>query len=124
YSLDQYVQREFYRPMGLTTAGFLPLSRMALNKIVPTEKEKGFRNQLLQGDVHDPGAAMFGGVAGHAGLFSNAYDIAAIMQMLLDNGTYNGRTYLQPETVQLFTKYQLPGTRRGLGFDKPERDNT
>ncbi|MFM2359096.1 MAG: hypothetical protein RLY16_1089, partial [Bacteroidota bacterium] len=64
YSLDQYVQREFYRPMGLTTAGFLPLSRMALNKIVPTEKEKGFRNQLLQGDVHDPGAAMFGGVAG------------------------------------------------------------
>jgi len=78
---------------------------------------------LLRGDVHDPGAAMMGGVAGHAGLFSNAYDIAAIMQMLMDGGTYNGKRYLLAETVALFTAYQSDISRRGYGFDKPEKDN-
>jgi CubicO group peptidase (beta-lactamase class C family) len=78
---------------------------------------------LIQGDVHDPGAAMFGGVAGHAGLFSNAYDIAVIMQMLLNGGKMNGKQYLKKTTVDLFTAYHSAKSRRGYGFDKPEKDN-
>ena len=73
--------------------------------------------------MHDPGAAMFGGVAGHAGLFSDAYDIAVIMQMLLNNGMFNGRKYLEPSTIQRFTAYHSAFSRRGYGFDKPEKDN-
>jgi CubicO group peptidase (beta-lactamase class C family) len=90
---------------------------------VPTETEKSFRLQHLRGDVHDPGAAMFGGVAGHAGLFSSAYDLAVIMQMLLNGGTINGRQFIKAETIKLFTSYNSPISRRGFGFDKPEKDN-
>jgi len=122
-TLDKYVQQEFYQPMVLSSAGFKPRERMALNKIAPTENEPIFRKQQIRGDVHDPGAAMFGGVAGHAGLFSNAYDIAVIMQMLLNGGTFNGKRYLQKETIDLFTAYHSTISRRGYGFDKPERDN-
>ena len=122
-SLDKYVATTFYNPMSLASIGFKPLERIPLYKVVPTESETKFRTQLIRGDVHDPGAAMMGGVAGHAGLFSNAYDIAAIMQMLLNGGTYNGKRYLQTETVELFTKYQSNISRRGYGFDKPEKDN-
>jgi beta-N-acetylhexosaminidase len=121
--LDKYVRKEFYQPMALTTAGFKPKEYMPVNKIVPTEKEPVFRRQLLRGDVHDPGAAMFAGVAGHAGLFSNAYDMACIMQLLLNGGTFNGKRYLQQETIELFTGYHSNASRRGLGFDKPEKDN-
>ncbi len=121
--LNDYVEKEFYRPMGLTTAGFKPLEQYPLQRIVPTEEEKQFRLQLLRGDVHDPGAAMFGGVSGHAGLFSNAYDLAMIMQMLLNGGTINGKRYLQVETINLFTAYHSNNSRRGYGFDKPEKDN-
>lgn len=122
-SLNEYVKTIFYRPMGLTTACFKPWEQFPLQRIIPTEQEKKFRLQLLQGDVHDPGAAMFGGVAGHAGLFSNAYDLAMIMQMLLNGGTINGKRYLQEETVNLFTAYHSDMSRRGYGFDKPEKDN-
>ncbi|MFT3979553.1 MAG: glycoside hydrolase family 3 N-terminal domain-containing protein [Ferruginibacter sp.] len=122
-SLDNYVRKTFYAPMGLTAIGFKPKERLPLSRLVPTEDEKIFRRQLIRGDVHDPGSAMMGGVAGHAGLFSTAYDIAAIMQMLLDGGIYNGRRYLQKETVNLFTRYQSNISRRGYGFDKPEKDN-
>jgi beta-N-acetylhexosaminidase len=121
--LDEYVEKEFYRPMGLTTSGFKPREQYPLRRIAPTEQEKQFRLQLLRGDVHDPGAAMFGGVAGHAGLFSNAYDLAIIMQMLLNGGTMNGKRFLQKETVDLFTAYHSNISRRGYGFDKPEKDN-
>lgn len=121
--LDMYAENEFYRPMGLTTTGFKPIEQYPLNRIIPTEKEKQFRLQLLRGDVHDPGAAMFGGVSGHAGLFSNAYDIAAIMQMLVNNGTYNGKRFLSKEVIELFTAYRSYFSRRGYGFDKPEKDN-
>lgn len=123
-TLDNFVKAEFYRPMNLSTVGFKPLEYLPINNVAPTELEPVFRKQLIQGYVHDPGAAMFGGVAGHAGLFSNAYDMAAIMQMLLDGGTYNGKRYLQKETIQLFTSYHNKNSRRGLGFDKPERDNS
>ncbi|RYD82688.1 MAG: serine hydrolase, partial [Sphingobacteriales bacterium] len=122
-SLDNYVRKAFYAPMGLSDIGYKPTQRMPLSKVVPTEEEKIFRRQLIRGDVHDPGAAMMGGVAGHAGLFSTAYDIAAVMQMLMNGGMYNGHRYLQPETVDLFTKYQSNISRRGYGFDKPEKDN-
>ena len=121
--LNEYVEKEFYRPMGLTTAGFKPTEKYLLKRIIPTEQEKQFRSQLLRGDVHDPGAAMFGGVAGHAGLFSNAYDLAIIMQMLLNGGTINEKRYLQKETIDLFTAYHSNISRRGYGFDKPEKDN-
>lgn len=124
YSLDQYVHREFYAPMGLTSAGFLPLERFPASRIAPTEREKQFRRQLIRGYVHDPGAAMFGGVAGHAGLFSNAFDIAVLMQMLLNRGVMNGQRFLSDSTVDRFTAYGTGISRRGLGFDKPERDNT
>lgn len=122
-TLDTYVHRAFYRPMNLSTAGFKPTGYMAVENIAPSEDEPYFRKQLIHGTVHDPGAAMFGGVAGHAGLFSNAYDMAVIMQMLLNGGTYNGKRYLQKETIDLFTAYHNKNSRRGLGFDKPEKDN-
>lgn len=121
--LDAYVRKTFYGPMGLSSIGFNPLQRQASSLIVPTEEEAKFRMQLLRGYVHDPGAAMMGGVSGHAGLFSNAYDLAAIMQMLLNGGIYNGAHYLKKETVALFTGYRSDVSRRGYGFDKPEKDN-
>jgi beta-N-acetylhexosaminidase len=121
--LDEYAEKEFYKALGLTTAGFKPRERFTLNRIIPTENEKNFRLQLLRGDVHDPGAAMFGGIAGHAGLFSNAYDLAVIMQMLLNGGTFNKKKYLKKETIELFTAYHSDISRRGYGFDKPEKDN-
>jgi beta-glucosidase-like glycosyl hydrolase/CubicO group peptidase (beta-lactamase class C family) len=124
YSLDQYVRKEFYAPLGLTTAGFLPLDRFSPTRIAPTEREQQFRRQLIRGHVHDPGAAMFGGVAGHAGLFSDAHDIAVLMQMLLNKGVMNGQRFLSDSTVERFTAYGTEISRRGLGFDKPERDNT
>ena len=121
--LDEYVRKTFYTPLSLASAGYKPREHFPLTRIAPTEQEKYFRLQLIHGDVHDPGAAMFGGVAGHAGLFSNAYDIAVIMQMLLNNGTFNGTKYLEPSTIQRFTAYHSAFSRRGYGFDKPEKDN-
>ncbi|MDP9229181.1 MAG: serine hydrolase [Bacteroidota bacterium] len=123
-SLDEYAQKTFYTPMGLATTGFKPRNRFPLTRIVPTEEEKNFRRQLIRGDVHDEGASMFGGVSGHAGLFSTAYDLAMLYQMLLNGGELNGERYLKPETIKYFTAYHSDISRRGLGFDKPEKDNT
>lgn len=121
--LDEYVQRTFYAPLGMTSTGFKPRERFPVDRIAPTEDETYYRKQLIQGDVHDPGAAMFGGVAGHAGLFSDARDIALIAQLLLNKGILNGIRFFKPETVEYFTKYHSEISRRGLGFDKPEKDN-
>ncbi|HRG80912.1 MAG TPA: glycoside hydrolase family 3 N-terminal domain-containing protein [Chitinophagaceae bacterium] len=121
--LDEYVQKTFYRPMGMGSTGFKPRERFAKEQMVPTETEKHFRRQTTQGDVHDEGASMFGGVAGHAGLFSNAYDLAMLYQMLLNGGEFNGNRYLKKETIDLFTAYHSKNSRRGYGFDKPEKDN-
>ena len=121
--LNDYARVNFYEPLQMTTTGFKPREKMALGNIVPTEDEKHFRQQLLRGDVHDEGAAMFGGVAGHAGLFSNAYDLAKLYQMLLNGGTLNGIRLLKKSTVDQFTAYNSDISRRGLGFDKPEKDN-
>jgi CubicO group peptidase (beta-lactamase class C family) len=122
-TLDQYVQKTFYNPLGMTTTGFKAGDRFGLQREAPTEEEKWFRRQLLQGSVHDEGASLFGGVAGHAGLFSNAYDLGLLYQMLLNGGELNGERYLKPETINLFTTYNSDVSRRGLGFDKPEKDN-
>jgi beta-glucosidase-like glycosyl hydrolase/CubicO group peptidase (beta-lactamase class C family) len=122
-TLDQYVHKTFYGPMGMATTGFNAGKRFGLERVVPTEEEKAFRQQLLQGSVHDEGASLFGGVAGHAGLFSSAYDLSLLYQMLLNGGELNGERYLKPETIQLFTAYNSAVSRRGLGFDKPEKDN-
>lgn len=121
--LNDYVYKHFYRPLGLETTGFVPRSRFDISLIVPTEEEKHFRRQLIRGDVHDEGTSLFGGVAGHAGLFSNAYDLAVLYQMILNGGTLNGTRFLNEETIKKFTSYGSNYSRRGLGFDKPEKDN-
>jgi beta-N-acetylhexosaminidase len=122
-TLDAYVKRVFYDPLEMTTTGFHPRYRFPLDHIAPTENEQIFRHQLLRGDVHDPGAAMFGGVSGHAGLFSDAYDLAVLEQMLLNGGILHGKRFLKKETIDFFTAYHSDISRRGLGFDKPEKDN-
>jgi beta-N-acetylhexosaminidase len=122
-SLDQFVKKTYYDPLGMTSAGFKPREHFPLGRIAPTALEPIFRQQQIRGDVHDPGSAMFGGVAGHAGLFSDAYDLAVLEQMLLDGGTFNGQTYLKKSTIDYFTAYHSDISRRALGFDKPEKDN-
>lgn len=119
-TLDQYVQQAIYAPLGLQTMTYLPLMKFPLARIVPTENDKEFRNQLIHGFVHDPGAAMMGGVAGHAGLFSSATDLAKLMQVLLNEGKIGTYTLIKPEVVNQFTACQFsPTNRRGIGFDKP-----
>ncbi len=118
--LDVLARRLFYRPMGLVTTTFNPWAIGLSERCVPTEEDNYFRQQRLQGYVHDMGAAMLGGVSGHAGLFSNANDLAKLFQMLLNGGSYGERKYLSPQTVELFTQRHLGSTRRGLGFDMKE----
>ncbi len=118
---DQYLSESFYKPLGTRSIGFHPSERFSQTQIIPSERDSMFRMQVLQGDVNDSGAAMLGGISGHAGLFSNSLDLAVILQMLIQDGQYGGRQYLQPGTVKEFTRVQFPqnGNRRGLGFDKP-----
>ncbi|MBK8472569.1 MAG: serine hydrolase [Sphingobacteriales bacterium] len=118
--MNDYLAERFYRPLGLATMGYNPSERFSKRRITPTENDQKWRKQIVQGSVHDMGAAMLGGVGGHAGLFSNANDLGVVMQMLLNGGTYGGRQYFQPATIQNFTAQQKNGSRRGLGFDKPE----
>lgn len=121
--LNEFVRENIYEPLHMTTTTYRPRELMPVNQIVPTEEEKHFRQQLIRGDVHDEGAAMFGGVAGHAGLFSNAYDLAQLYQMLLNGGELNGVRLFRKSTIDTFTAYNSAISRRGLGFDKPEKDN-
>ncbi|MFD1258518.1 serine hydrolase domain-containing protein [Mucilaginibacter terrae] len=116
--LNVYVQNNFYNPLGMQTAGFLPRNRFAKEQIVPTENDTYFRHTLLTGYVHDQGAAMVGGVSGHAGLFASTNDLAILYQMVLNGGTYGGIQYFKPETVAQFTARQSNVSRRGLGFDR------
>lgn len=121
--IDKFADKYFYQPMGLHSIGFNPRNRFDTNLVAPTELDQSFRNQHLHADVHDEGSAMFGGVAGHAGLFSSAENIAALLQMFLNGGSFNGKQYLKPETLKLFTAYNSSISRRGIGFDKPQQDN-
>jgi CubicO group peptidase (beta-lactamase class C family) len=120
--MEEYVQTNFYKPLGMKTAGYLPRERFAKESIIPTEHDTSFRKVLLQGYVHDQGAAMAGGVAGHAGLFATANDLAIYAQLLLNKGEYGGVRYFKPETVDLFTSKQSKTSRRGLGFDRSDPD--
>ncbi|WP_426670338.1 serine hydrolase domain-containing protein [Mucilaginibacter sp. McL0603] len=116
--LNEYTQENFYDPLGMQTAGFLPYKRFPQSQIVPTEYDEVFRHSLLDGYVHDPTAALLGGVSGNAGLFSSANDLAILYQMLLNRGTYGGDEYFKPETVDLYTAKQSDVSRRGIGFDR------
>jgi CubicO group peptidase (beta-lactamase class C family) len=120
--IDSLADSVFYRPMGMATMTYLPLCRFPRDRMVPTEKDNYFRQDLIWGTVHDPVAAMVGGVAGHAGLFSNAVDLAKLMQMNLNYGKYGGRVYLSDSVVQAFISQKHKNNRRGLGWDKPEND--
>ncbi len=120
-TLNVYVQKTFYSPMGLTTMGYKPMARFEQDRIPPTELDAKFRKQLVHGDVHDQGAAMLGGVGGHAGVFSDANDLGVLMQMYLNKGEYGGVRYIDSSTVKEFTKCQYCiNNRRAIGFDKPE----
>ncbi|MEY2763818.1 MAG: hypothetical protein RLZZ205_242 [Bacteroidota bacterium] len=116
---SDFMNENFYHPMGLNTMGYLPLGRLEREQIAPTENDTVFRHQLIRGYVHDETAALMGGVAGHAGLFSDAYDLAVILQMLTKKGNYRGQQFIKPETVDLFNKRHIVGNRRGLVLDKP-----
>lgn len=117
--MEEFLEQNLYEPLGAYTMGYLPLRRFPSSQIAPTENDKLFRKSLLTGYVHDQGAAMHGGVAGHAGLFSTANDLAKLGQMLLQKGNYGGQQFYKPETIELFTHRQYEPSRRGLGWDKP-----
>jgi CubicO group peptidase (beta-lactamase class C family) len=120
--LDAYTQKTFYHPMGMQSTGFLPLGKTNINNIAATELDDYYRHELIRGSVHDEGASTMGGIAGHAGLFSNATDLAKLYLMLMNNGKWEDQQYLQPSTIANYTAYQNE-SRRGLGFDKPEKNN-
>ncbi|WP_300021906.1 serine hydrolase [uncultured Maribacter sp.] len=122
---EDYMEQEFYRPLGMKTFGFLPSTKNFNNKIIPTEVDTMYRHTLTQGWVHDENASLLGGISGNAGLFGTADDLAIIMQMFLQNGLYAGKRYISEKTIKEFTKVQYPANdnRRGLGFDKPYLKN-
>ena len=122
-NLQEYCTKTFYGPMQMRTTGFLPLNRTDKSNIAATELDNYFRRELIQGSVHDEGASTMGGIAGHAGLYSNATDLAKLYMMLLNKGIWDGQAYLKTETIKQFTSYQSDNSRRGLGFDKTAKDN-
>lgn len=122
--MDQFLYQEFYHPMGLKHIAYQPLKYFPKELIVPSNLDRFLRKTTVQGVVHDELAAFMGGVSGNAGLFANATDIAAIHQMLLDQGVWKGKRYLSEETCRLFTKTTSRKSRRGLGFDKPTQPTT
>ena len=122
-NLNAYATQNFYAPLGMTSTGFLPLQKTSLDKIAATEVDDYYRHELIQGAVHDEGASVMGGIAGHAGLFSNASDLAKLYEMLLNKGEWEGKKYFNPTTIEKFTAYNTDISRRGLGFDKPEKNN-
>jgi len=116
--LDSLAAEAFYQPLGLQHLQFLPGGR---SDVVPTEYDQRWRHQQIHGHVHDESAALLGGVAGHAGLFGKADDLAVIFQMLLNEGAYGGQRFLEASTVRHFTAAKH-GNHRGLGFDKPKKE--
>ena len=124
--LHQLADQQFYQSLGADRTSYSALTEIQQSRNhVPTEQDTYYRNQLLHGYVHDMGAAMMGGVGGHAGLFANANDVAKIMQMFLQKGFYGGKRYLKPTTIEKFNHRYFSDlhVRRGLGFDKPQLDS-
>lgn len=120
--LDQYIQKNFYKKMGVSLT-YNPSFKLPKSRIIPTEFDASFRKQQVHGYVHDQGACLYGGVSGHAGLFGTASDVAKVMQMLLNGGTWGKHRLLNASTITQFTEQQRLGSRRGLGFDKPDTEN-
>jgi beta-N-acetylhexosaminidase len=119
--MEEFLKQNFYDPLGLQNFYYNPLENgVPASRITPTEQDKYFRKSLVVGTVHDPGAALLGGIGGHAGIFCNAEDLATLMQMNLQLGYYGGYRFLLPETIELFSKTQSTKNRRGLGWDKPQ----
>jgi CubicO group peptidase (beta-lactamase class C family) len=125
-SYTSFLESTFYNKLGAGSLVFNPLERFPRSMMAPTEDDHLFRKQQLQGYVHDPRAAMLGGIAGHAGLFADAMDVAKVLQMWLNKGEYAGERFIQPATVELFTSRQegYEFNRRGLGWDKPDPDTS
>ncbi len=121
-TIDEYVQKNLYEPMGLSTLTYNPLQKFPLYRIAPTEVDNYFRRTTVQGTVHDMGAAMLGGVSGHAGLFGSARDLATLFQMVLNGGSYAGQRYINEDVIKYFTTRYRTSTRRGVGFDMKELD--
>ncbi len=121
-SLSEITQDRFYKSLGANNTTYNPRKKFSLKDIVPTEVDNYYRYKKVHGYVHDMGAAMQGGVGGHAGVFSNANDVAKIMQMYLQKGFYGGKRYLKNETIDKFNHcyYCESDNRRGIGFDKPQ----
>jgi beta-N-acetylhexosaminidase len=118
--IDQFTQEYFYKPLGLRSLTYNPLTKFPKAQIAPTEYDNYFRKTLVWGTVHDQAAAMLGGLAGHAGLFSTATDLAALMEMNRLNGNYGGKQFFKTPIVTEFAQQQNPTNRRGLGWDKPD----
>ncbi|WP_445737563.1 glycoside hydrolase family 3 N-terminal domain-containing protein [Mariniflexile sp.] len=120
--LDVLVQEHFYQSLGANNTMYNPFHKISNQRIIPTEIDDYYRHQKIQGFVHDMGAAMQNGVGGHAGIFSNANDVAKIMQMYLQKGFYGGKRYFKAETLDKFNTcyFCANGNRRGVGFDKPQ----
>ena len=116
--LAEFLPKEFYKPLGLGSMTYNPLTRFPKSCIAPTEKDTYYRREQIQGTVHDQTAALVGGVGGHAGLFATANDLAVLMQMNLQNGRYGGNTYFQNSVVNEFSRPQVLGNKRGLGWDR------
>lgn len=125
-NMDNLTRSHFYNSLGATRMGYKPLKKFQKKDIVPSENDTYWRNQKVQGYVHDMGAAMQSNMGGHAGLFSNANDVAKMMQMYLQNGYYGGKRYLSKETLEEFNTctYCDNNVRRGVGFDKPQLSGT
>ncbi|WP_239022951.1 glycoside hydrolase family 3 N-terminal domain-containing protein [Pontibacter mangrovi] len=120
--IEDFLDQNIYAPLGLSTLTYTPLLKHPRERIAPTEDDTYFRKNLIRGTVHDQGAAMMGGVGGHAGLFANANDLAILMQMNMNNGNYGGHRYFSTDVVSRFAQQQFDGNRRGLGWDKPALD--
>ncbi len=120
-NIHEFSRDVLFRPLGLPTMGYLPLERLPAHRIPPSEHDSLWRKQRVQGFVNDQTAALLGGISGHAGLFSNAAEMAVLMQLLLNEGHYGGERYFSEATVREFTRaaFDHKGNRRGLGFDKP-----
>jgi beta-N-acetylhexosaminidase len=124
-AMDTFLERRIYKPLGLSLMTYKPLNKFDKNRITPTELDRNYRKQLIHGDVHDPGAAMLGGVGGHAGLFSNANDLGILMQMYLNGGEYGGEQFIDSTILADYIRCQYcdNNNRRGAGFDKPLRES-
>ena len=120
--LSSLINSQLFNEIGMPKASYYPKEITSTNNIAPTEIDNYFRFGEIRGTVHDMGAAMQGGIGGHAGLFSNANDIAKIMQMYLQGGQYGNKKYFNKSTIDLFNKcyYCEDDNRRGVGFDKPQ----